>query len=378
MSTFTGTLTGDDGTTMTVTVVTGSTPTPAPSTVPTVVTVGAASHALAAVNPTGTDFPGGRGADQLVLYRSPVAVTTTNIYGTEVAVAATGAVSSIRDRLKGRITTGTTVPSGGFVLSGHGTARDWLNSNVRSTSTVTLSTPTPSTGRRIEEWAMQWAESTTPLLSALPATTNVVNLAFLQGNGVPVGRKTSKAEVVAFRARGGKVLAGIGGGGGSVDLSDPATFHANYQAYAASLGGLDGIVWDVEESFDAAAVLAVSRLVAADGGEVVFCPNGGNVGDYLPVAVALGDLTTAWGQQYYDAPVTLADVLSRVAESVAAGIPSARTTIGMMIADDANHWTLSQCRDVWAGVRAVYPDIAGAFLWEAGRAGGAEWSQAMA
>lgn len=71
-----------------------------------------------------TDAP--RGGNQLIAYTPTGAqtVTPTNVWGVEVVVE-DGLVSSINDRLVSR-SAGTSIPSDGTVLSGHGTARDWL------------------------------------------------------------------------------------------------------------------------------------------------------------------------------------------------------------------------------------------------------------
>lgn len=85
------------------------------------VRIGAAVYPLAGVDAV-------RGKDQLValLPDGVGSVTTTNEWGAEVGVVA-GVVASSRDRQgPPRLTTGTVIPAGGYVLSGHGLARDWL------------------------------------------------------------------------------------------------------------------------------------------------------------------------------------------------------------------------------------------------------------
>lgn len=114
--------------------------------VPTLASVGSASYTVTGLNPTGTTnpsgagYPGARGVDQLVIYQTPLTVTATNQYGVEVTVnATTGVVSAVNDRETSGSTTGTTIPSGSYVLSGHGAAATWLRTNATVGATVVLS-----------------------------------------------------------------------------------------------------------------------------------------------------------------------------------------------------------------------------------------------
>ncbi len=93
-------------------------------------------------NPSGWDsatnaaFPAYRGENQMIVYRDGwswegSSGTGTNAYGFEVAVDADGIVVE-------RAVNVTAIPEGGFVLSGHGTERDYLRSNVPLGATVTI------------------------------------------------------------------------------------------------------------------------------------------------------------------------------------------------------------------------------------------------
>ncbi len=66
-----------------------------------------------------------RGANSMVVFDGGGTTTGTNEYGSEVLVDSNHRVVSIEYR-KGN----ATVPSGGVVVSGHGTAAAWINSNV--------------------------------------------------------------------------------------------------------------------------------------------------------------------------------------------------------------------------------------------------------
>ncbi len=127
-----------------VVTVPGAAPVPSPPPPPAVtgnkVTIGTASFVV-----SGTDVY--RAADKLVVYTSAGGASTpTNIYGVEAVVVA-GTVTRVSDR---QATGGaaTAVPANGYVLSGHGAARDWLLARARVGAPVALSTtstPVPPT-----------------------------------------------------------------------------------------------------------------------------------------------------------------------------------------------------------------------------------------
>lgn len=87
------------------------------------------SHAINAIDPTlanckkNSYFPGFRGANQLVVYTSAYGErTNTNEFGGEAIVKGNTVVGiSGADSL---------IPKGGFVISGHGTAKTWMNKNI--------------------------------------------------------------------------------------------------------------------------------------------------------------------------------------------------------------------------------------------------------
>ena len=92
---------------------------------------------------TGTDVA--RTTNSLVVY-TPArgARTGTNVYGTEIAVVG-GKITKIESRLGNMV-----IPSGGYVLSGHGTASTWLAAHAKVGATVSRTgtsstTPTPTT-----------------------------------------------------------------------------------------------------------------------------------------------------------------------------------------------------------------------------------------
>jgi Glycosyl hydrolases family 18 len=401
----TWTLTSSDGSVhivndarMTPSAATGPT---GPSPAPNAATIGNSTHALAAINPTGTAFPGGRGPNELVLYRDPVVITATNQYGAELPVL--DVAGTLNDRQASASTNGTPVPVGGYVLSGHGTSRDWLIANATSGLQVTLahqdaptgpSGPTGPTGpgaatRTLAVYLMLWPGVGT--MDNVPAQCNEVRLAFAQGSPPSLvgwtsdGQQQLVAKLAAFRARGGRVLVSVGGQGGHVNISDRAGFLRGITQIKTDLGGnLDGLDWDLEAvSMNTSDVLAINQALKQAYGsnfKISFAPNGGNVGSYLPAAVASqkAGCLDFYAQQFYDANVSFAAALGRIQEAMAAGIPATKLGVGMMIQGDANHWTNSQCLDYYTRLKAAVPGLAGAYLWETHRAGTGQWASDLA
>lgn len=104
--------------------------------------VGSATYPLAGTNIA-------RGTSELVRYTrtSEQTITPTNQYGVEVVISlATNQVVSVNDRLSSGSTTGTTIPAGHYVLSGHGVgsgyAGQWLLDNAGVGATVQLTNVT--------------------------------------------------------------------------------------------------------------------------------------------------------------------------------------------------------------------------------------------
>ncbi len=74
-------------------------------------------------NPAGANYPGLRGGDQLIRYTPAFGKTTgTNEYGAEITV-----IDGIVVMKTG---SNSIIPENGYVLSGHGSAKKWLNTNT--------------------------------------------------------------------------------------------------------------------------------------------------------------------------------------------------------------------------------------------------------
>ena len=384
------------------------------------VTVGAQSHVVDGVNVE-------RGTNQLILYTrtSSQTCTPTNIYGAEVVVVSSR-VTIINDRL---ITHGgcTPIPTGAVVLSGHDLAREWLLANARIGASVTLppdtvtttapasTTAPPSTTNRppsttsrpstttppstsgfpaqaVGVYNLMWPNSPGPL-SGEPSGINVHFLAFgasdssgtinLMGYG-PTGKADLLSALAADRAAGDKVILSLGGSGYSVNLSSTAARVADIARIAADVGGLDGVDIDIENgSIDQTQIVAFAqglRTRFGAGFAFTMAPNGSNIDTYLPVAKALSDrgLLTQIGQQFYEAPVSLGAAKGRIQQLVDGGIPQSQIAVGMMVdAAGGNYWTLQQCRDNMANIKATWPGITKAYLWEASRSGTSTWVSDM-
>jgi uncharacterized lipoprotein YddW (UPF0748 family) len=86
---------------------------------------------VASTNWKGINYPGLRGANQLVIYSPSFGLrTNTNEFGTEAIVVGDTVVSlSGADSL---------IPANGFVISGHGQAKKWINENIMVGSKIYL------------------------------------------------------------------------------------------------------------------------------------------------------------------------------------------------------------------------------------------------
>ena len=75
-----------------------------------------------------------RGANQLIIYNKG-ANAATNQWGTEVAVDANGIATCAPVYGVGKMA----IPTGGYVISGHGDASTWVGSNIKKGSKITIS-----------------------------------------------------------------------------------------------------------------------------------------------------------------------------------------------------------------------------------------------
>lgn len=385
------------------------------------VAVGSASRTLTGVNID-------RGVNALVAYRSPLTVTPTNEWGLEVTVV-DGRITALNDR---QVDGGsaTPVPAGGYVLSAHGEAGDWLRGVARVGTEITVgagtpaattpapTTPAPTTPAptppaptppapapapttpapaastapqglpaKVQAlYHMMWSNSGSPLLRNTPSQVNVVNLSFLQGDKpqmVGWGSQSEAsfiADAAALRARGVRIVASVGGAGGQVNLANRETFVQGVMELNAKVP-LDGLDWDIEGGTPMAAadVVWISKRLKQLRGDkfaITMAPNGSNIDQYRAIAVQLqanGALDMI-GQQFYDAVVSKEAAKGRIAQLVAAGIPESKIGIGMMVGTADTYWTVEECLAAVQFIKATYPGLRGGYLWEAGRAGTTDWA----
>ncbi len=373
---------------------------------------------------TGTNVE--RDVDALIAYTTPVTVTPTNMWGVEVSVV-NGKVTAVSDREVTGSTTGTKVPAGGYILSGHGQAAEWLRSNAEVGSTVTdggsvpatpppattpaptppAPTPPPATPAppapapagtsapmalptKVQAlYHMMWSNSGSPQLRNTPSQVNVVHLAFMQGatpSLVGWGSQSEAsflADAKALRARGVRIYISIGGAGGNVNIANREAFVQGVMKLNDKMP-LDGLDWDIEGGTAMAAsdVVWISKRLKELRGQnfgITLAPNGSNIDQYRAIAVQLhaNNALDMIGQQFYDAVVSKEAAKGRIAQLVGSGIPQSKIGIGMMVGNTDHYWTVDECIEAVRFIKASYPGIRGGYLWEAGRAGTSDWANRL-
>lgn len=94
-----------------------------------------ASRTISATNPQSQEFPGGRNADELIIYTPEFGVRTgTNDYGVEAVVEDSVVVTCEGNDSK--------IPPNGYVVSGHGDATAWIIANLPPGTEVELTSAT--------------------------------------------------------------------------------------------------------------------------------------------------------------------------------------------------------------------------------------------
>lgn len=92
------------------------------------------AHKAATVKPVTVNSVNGTRWDNYMVLYAGLKSTGTNKWGVEVAFDKTGTAITAPERYKGNMT----IPSGGFVLSGIGTAATWLVENIQKGSKVKI------------------------------------------------------------------------------------------------------------------------------------------------------------------------------------------------------------------------------------------------
>jgi hypothetical protein len=379
---------------------TGATGPTGPSLVPNTVKIGAAEFPLTAINPTSAAFPGGRGRDELVAYTSPLLVTVTNQWGVE-AVVRDGCVAEVNDRQLTAAAAGTPIPAGAYALSGHGAARDWIlahaapgvrvdlvYTNQPASSVIDPVVPDLEQGVvNLSTWWMIWPNSARVRCIELPDEFDELRIAFAQGTPIglvgdsPHGWDRMQSDLKALQARGKRVSLSVGGGGGDAGTGDTKGFIDAFARIEDRLGlQLQGLNFDIESaSFDASQCLRIAAQLRSDRGagfRLSWSPNGSNKSAYLAAARTglAGGLVDEFGQQFYDAPVSLGAARTEVSKWLAAGLKPSQCCIGMMVGTESIYWTVETCATYMAAFKAEY-GIRSAYLWELSRPGTAEWAR---
>ena len=356
------------------------------------VLVGTATYPLAAVNPVrgpGRDYPGGRGVDEIVIYRAPVAVTETNPYGAEFVVSPDGVVVAVNDRQTASLTAaakGTPVPAGGMVVSCHGAARAWAMTRLTVGSQLKLTYVEPGQkppavgGKTLAVYVMDGVGH----VSQVPSECNQVRVAFMQGTSlVDWGGDTpaqTAAGLAAWRTPGRETLVSIGGQGGAVTMGGVVGAFHTIETVAPSFP-INGPDWDIEKGgLDVATSVAVSKELARGRGDswvTSFVPPGGPpVPVYLEAArqCQQAGLRVQFGQQLYDTSIDQGAVLKQLGLAVNV-LGEESVLIGCMVgADPAKYSTVAQWETYLRASLAKWPRLGGAYIWESSRPGTAEWA----
>jgi hypothetical protein len=359
-----------------------------------------------ASNPAGASYAGFRGPGQLVAYTQG-SVTVTSLWGVEVQVAADGTVLGINDRLTTRKMTGTPIPVGGVVLSGHDANAAALKAAAKVGAKVTWGTytpppppppPPPAAGDTwtVAEYLMDGHGG----VPSLAGGCNQVRVAFIRlangelgavewGGETPQQTQDRLGVWVQQPGSGGlqrRVLLSFGGQDGGTSLGDTARFAAGY-ARLAKLYHATGLDLDLEGgALDIQSAVAVVKACAATttGTFVVsFVPSGGPpVARYLEAArqvLALGlpNVVVQFGQQLYDAVVTKRQAIEQTRLAVGV-LGQQQVLVGIMIGPDDNHWTVEEAVDIVKGVLSEFPNLGGVYFWEATQPGTPEAVTRMA
>ena len=281
-------------------------------------------------------------------------------------------------------------------------ARTAFQQNVTQWKGTTAPPPPPPTGgggsgvngplpaNVVAVYKMMWSVNG-PNLGAVPSTFNVINLAFGQGTPPSLvgwgsqGQASFLADLAAKVAAGVRIHLSLGGAGGAIDISNRAAIKSGLTNIRNALGGnLHGIDWDLEGSANlgSADCVDISSWCKSTFGAnfaITFAPNGSNQAQYRTAAAACqaAGCLDMIGQQYYDAVVSLSAAIGNINAYLAAGIPQSKMSVGMMIGSSSIYWTNQQARDNMAAIRAQFPQITKAYLWEATRSGTAQWATDM-
>lgn len=374
------------------------------------ITIGSATHVL-----DGTDVARGVGQMIRYTYSTTQTVTPTNQFGVEVTVSlSTNKVTAVNSRIQSGSTVGTTIPSGSYVISGHGgpgaeEPGQWLLTNATVGATVALSTGTvtppvtpPAGGssglatKVLSVWHHRWSG---PNLSAYPSDVQsyvnhvVCGLAQSGGSGTgtlsysPLNGQSvadHAADIRSFISRGCNVLLGFGGSSdGGITITTNATADQAYNSIVSYVGtyGFNGIDIDLEPSgsnwTQSALVYLCQRLKTQFGTGFIIGVTAGLYSTWtqawINFMVAAGNNADYLAPMLYDFPEAGDSRLSSVAVQkcdamTAGGIPQTKIILGFMMRPNASYLNATPnvqlVKDAWAASKAKYPNLRGVFVWE--------------
>ena len=336
----------------------------------------------------GVNTPGS--ANELVLYTGAFGAGTPNrAYWLDVSVAGGRVTAKSSYPRAGS----TSIPAGGFVLSGHNVAADWLvgvqvgqpvelldgagrvtggggsgSAPAPTPAPTPVPAPSPAPVPSVQSsWPTNMIGAYKPMfgvdhhnLSSISPSVNVVFLAFAnQSSGRLAlcgysgqGKASLMADIKARQAAGVKISVSIGGAGYPINTADTAKFVKEFIAIGQDLSFTpDGIDWDLEHRNNTAEIVAISTALKAKYGPkfgVTFTVGGvgsqADIDNRINTGVALqrAGALDAYGWQFYDAEVSLPVAKWRLQDLINKGIPANKLVIGMMLGSTSKYWTLSQ------------------------------------
>lgn len=200
------------------------------------------------------------------------------------------------------------------------------------------------------------------------------------------------ADVRSFKTRGVSTLMGIGGAGTSVSLTNSTQANQMFASIQAivSTYGISGVDVDIEPSGsgwnETALKQLCSQLKATYGTGFIIGLTPGLYGSYtdkwLSAARRLGNDYDYMAPMLYDFPEAgdsrLNGVaLSKVAAMLAGGVPLNKQILGFMLRPDPSYVNSSPAPvtlAAWNAVKAQYPGIRGALIWEDKIESGHDWA----
>lgn len=406
----------DDGTVVARSVDLARSPEPDPEPEPNRVRIGEAEWQLAAVDPTPSTHPSGfisptwagRGTDQLIAVTTASGPKTAfNQYGALVVVGPGGLVGLVVDQARASAGNhNVSIPTGGYVLAGHGAAANFILTNAREGLPVSFRhvEPIPGPGGgTLPAWVVAgyWQQYQGPRVAEVHPAFNVLYASFILGNGgqtmtfQPVVQDDAsfRREVRAAQERGVVWGASVGGG---VKAEFATVIRTQAEAVRAADGisrivesyGFQLIDYDLENGpggFTQDGLLEVSRRLRSRFGPgfgISFTPRPYE-SFYYAIAAAheREGLLSLLQFQFYDSreyndPAFLrAHVPLKLDEAQRAGVPWSKMVIGAITRTGYpnGHNTIGVYRDVVAAMKGSR-GIRGSFIWETSMDRSEGWS----